>query len=432
MNYKIMRHRIVSQSFVSQSFMILCYLILCQTAAAQQTAFFKSQCYEPPPPNIPAVEPDVRGATTIREQLDKHRDNPSCASCHAKIDPPGFALEAFDVIGGFRNRYRSIGEGDPAERGSIDPFIGISFRLGPSVDSAGELSDGRAFKNIRQYQALLAADSTRLLRNLTQQFAVYATGRAMRFSDRPLIDDIVHRTQTKGSGIRTLLHELIASPLFTGDAKAIELPADQPKYEPVASTNGRMMMTDTLPNVAASDVPATTPVPVDEPAGSFEFSEDHSVNLQVTGLFMPERVETFRMLFSQFPEAKLSTIDFKTASATIAYAADSDLFRGAKPDQILERLNSRVRQLSGQTIGLEPISSIPRDKLQHVEIPILGLDCKACSLAAYEILAKIEGVEQATASFHESLATAWIDPNKTNLTALEDALKKRGVEVKSR
>src|SRR5262249_8636909 len=72
----------------------------------------------PPPPNIPAVEPDVRGATTIREQLDKHRSQAVCASCHAKIDPPGFALEEFDVIGGRRARYRSLGTGDPAPRGN--------------------------------------------------------------------------------------------------------------------------------------------------------------------------------------------------------------------------------------------------------------------------------------------------------------------------
>src|SRR5205807_1415376 len=88
---------------------------------------------EPPPPNIPAIEPDVRGTRTIREQLDKHRTNAACAACHAKIDPPGFALESFDVIGGFRTRYRSIGAGDSAPRRTIDPFIGISFKLGPHV-----------------------------------------------------------------------------------------------------------------------------------------------------------------------------------------------------------------------------------------------------------------------------------------------------------
>ena len=87
-----------------------------------------------------AIEPDVRGTTTIREQLAKHRDNAICASCHVRIDPPGFALEGFDVIGGFRRRYRSIGEGDAAERGTIDPAIGISFRLGPQVDASGGIS----------------------------------------------------------------------------------------------------------------------------------------------------------------------------------------------------------------------------------------------------------------------------------------------------
>src|SRR5262249_51012590 len=67
---------------------------------------------DPPPPNVPAVEPDVRGTTTIRDMLAKHRSNASCAACHSKIDPPGFALESFDVIGGRQTRYRSLGKGD--------------------------------------------------------------------------------------------------------------------------------------------------------------------------------------------------------------------------------------------------------------------------------------------------------------------------------
>jgi hypothetical protein len=170
---------------------------------------------EPPPPNIPAIEPDVRGAKTIREQLDKHRNNPSCASCHAKMDPPGFALEAFDVIGGQRTRYRSIGAGDPAPRGPIDPFIGISFKLGPNVDASGELPDGRAFKSIDEFQDLLAADSDRLLKNLARQFAVYGTGRKLAFADRSQIDAVVASTQKNGGGVRTLIQELVQSPLFS-------------------------------------------------------------------------------------------------------------------------------------------------------------------------------------------------------------------------
>ncbi len=169
---------------------------------------------EPPPPNIPAVEPDVRGATTIREQLANHRASPTCAACHAKIDPPGFALESFDVIGGFRTRYRSIGEGDAAPRGSIDKFIGISFKLGPAVDASGALADGRAFSGVAELENLLAADPRPLLKNLAQQLAIYSTGRDIAFADRQAIGAIVDRTQAKGGGIRTLIHELTESALF--------------------------------------------------------------------------------------------------------------------------------------------------------------------------------------------------------------------------
>lgn len=169
---------------------------------------------QPPPPNIPAIEPDVRGAKTIREQLDKHRGNPSCASCHARIDPPGFALEAFDVIGGFRTRYRSIGAGDPAPRGPIDPFIPISFKLGPKVDCAGALPDGRTFKDIGEFQDILAADSSRLLTNLARQFAVYGLGRGLSHADRAQIDAIVSHSEKSGGGIRTLIGEFVQSPLF--------------------------------------------------------------------------------------------------------------------------------------------------------------------------------------------------------------------------
>lgn len=169
---------------------------------------------EPPPANVPAIEPDVRGAKTIREQLDKHRTDAVCASCHTKMDPPGFALEAFDVIGGFRTRYRSIGDGEPAPRGSIDPFIGISFKLGPPVDASGVLPDERDFKDVVEFQNLIAADSGRLLKNLAQQLAIYATGRDISFSDRDQIAAIVTNTQKNGGGVRTLIHELLQSQLF--------------------------------------------------------------------------------------------------------------------------------------------------------------------------------------------------------------------------
>lgn len=169
---------------------------------------------DPPPANVPAIEPDVRGARTIREQLEKHRADSACASCHAKMDPPGFALEAFDVIGGFRSRYRSIGDGDPAPRGSIDPFIGISFKLGPAVDPAYALADGREFKDIAEFQTLVASQPRQLLKNLAEQFAIYSTGRDVSFGDRDRIAAIVDATESSGSGIRALIHQLTQSQFF--------------------------------------------------------------------------------------------------------------------------------------------------------------------------------------------------------------------------
>jgi hypothetical protein len=170
----------------------------------------------PPPPNLPVIEPDVRGAHTIREQLDKHRSNATCASCHAKIDPAGFALESFDVIGGFRTRYRCTADsnGDPAPRGHIDPLIGISFKLGPNVDSSGQLPDGRKFANVNELKDILAADPHPLLQNLAQQLTIYATGRDVAFSDRAALNDMVQRTEQQSGGIRTLLHELVKNSLF--------------------------------------------------------------------------------------------------------------------------------------------------------------------------------------------------------------------------
>jgi hypothetical protein len=169
---------------------------------------------EPPPANVPAVEPDVQGTTTIREQLAKHRSDPSCASCHATIDPPGFALETFDVIGGQRTHYRSVGEGERAPRGNIDPTVHIAFSQGPPVDPSGTMPGDRKFSDLAEFQSLLASDTPRLLRNLTEQLALYATGREIAFRERDEINAIVARTEQRGGGLRTLLHELVESRLF--------------------------------------------------------------------------------------------------------------------------------------------------------------------------------------------------------------------------
>lgn len=167
----------------------------------------------PPPASVPAIEPDTRGATTIREQLDKHRAEESCAACHEKIDPAGFALESFDVLGGWRERYRALGDGQK-ETGIGKNGQPFAFHLGPPVDPSGALPDGRKFTDIRSLKKLLLADERQLARNLAQQFLVFATGAPVRFGDRAELEQILDRTQSKQYGVRSLIHEIVQSNLF--------------------------------------------------------------------------------------------------------------------------------------------------------------------------------------------------------------------------
>ena len=172
----------------------------------------------PPPPGISAVDPDTRGTTTIREQLTKHRTDPNCAACHAKIDAPGFALEAFDPIGGLRSRYRSNGQGAlPAEKGHTD--WKVDYKLGPSVDASGALRDGRAFRDTATFVDLLASDDEKLARAFVAHLARYATGTEISYADRAEIRRIVAQTKTNGYGLRSLLHALAQSPLFIPNSR---------------------------------------------------------------------------------------------------------------------------------------------------------------------------------------------------------------------
>ena len=168
----------------------------------------------PPPPGVPGVEPDIRGATTLREQLAKHRSLTTCNSCHRVIDPPGFALENYDVIGGWREHYRSLGKDfpkPPAERtGGRD----VGWRVGPPVDASGETPDGRAFANLAEYKQTLLAEPDAFTLALIEKVAVYATGRAMGFSDRPELERIAQAVAAKGHGFRDLIHEVVQSDLF--------------------------------------------------------------------------------------------------------------------------------------------------------------------------------------------------------------------------
>jgi hypothetical protein len=163
-----------------------------------------------PPTDVEAVEPDIRGATTIREQLAKHRSRAECAGCHVKIDPPGFALESFDVMGQWREHYRSLGKGEPVDVGGRR----MGYRRGPPVDPTGALADGRAFRDIDEYKALLLADPAGLARALAAKLSTYATGAAPSRSDRPELEALVTAARSKNYGLRSLVHEIVQSRIF--------------------------------------------------------------------------------------------------------------------------------------------------------------------------------------------------------------------------
>jgi hypothetical protein len=168
----------------------------------------------PPPASVVAVEPDIRGAVTIRQQLDKHRADPSCAVCHRQIDPPGFALESFDILGGWRDRYRASAEESTAEDGIGMNGWRFTFHYALPVNPAGELADGRSFEGIRAFKRLLLRNQEPIARGFLRQLAVYATGAEVRFSDRPQLETILKRARPTGYGIRSLVHGIVQSDLF--------------------------------------------------------------------------------------------------------------------------------------------------------------------------------------------------------------------------
>jgi hypothetical protein len=187
---------------------------------------------QPPPPNIPAVEPDATGAVTIRQMIEKHRADSACASCHAKMDPPGLALESFDAIGGWRDRYRLAGQPKKVRVGTgkdskvvEEPFIEVvsetawlrnrvKLRLGSEVDSSGQLADGRTFNDIQGLRTLLLQNEDALARNVARQLLIYATGAGVRFADRSAVEGIVEKTKPTKYGLSSLVQEVVASELF--------------------------------------------------------------------------------------------------------------------------------------------------------------------------------------------------------------------------
>jgi hypothetical protein len=167
----------------------------------------------PPPPTIGVIEPDIRGAVTIRETLAKHRDVKSCANCHQHIDPPGFALESFNPIGGFRTRYRTTSKGDWTNRRLYGRRI-FEYRMGLPVDASGITSDGQKFNGIRRFRDLLLEQEEQVARHFISQLVIYSTGGEIQFSDRDEIERIVKEAKPKAFPVRALIHQVVQSKLF--------------------------------------------------------------------------------------------------------------------------------------------------------------------------------------------------------------------------
>ena len=153
----------------------------------------------PPPSNVPAIEPDIRGAKSIREQLAKHKSDAACASCHTKIDPPGFALENFDPAGRWRDAYGVPGRG----RNNRTP-----------IDASFQLPDGRPFKDLQEFKQLVMEAPTPLAHNVAEKLLTYGTGAPVSFADRQPLAEIVEQAATDEYGFRSLLIAVMESPVF--------------------------------------------------------------------------------------------------------------------------------------------------------------------------------------------------------------------------
>lgn len=154
----------------------------------------------PPPPDVvPAIDPDVSGATTIRDRLAKHRADAACAECHRKIDPLGFSLEAYDPIGRWRQKYPAVNKKTkPAE-----------------IDTTGEFPSGETYTDFATFKKVIHdTRADHFSRHLIRQFLTYTTGRTMEINDDLLIDQIHDQVKKQGLGLKTLMTECLMSEVF--------------------------------------------------------------------------------------------------------------------------------------------------------------------------------------------------------------------------
>ena len=148
----------------------------------------------PPPPNIPQLKPPTKkgSALSLRAQMEKHRDDPRCSSCHAMMDPIGFSLQNFDADGSWRKTEN-----------------------GKPIDVTGELDGGREFQGADELIALLTKDHQNdFLRSVSSKMLTYALGRGTDWYDKPAIDRIIKETENAGTGTRAMIKAVIRSVPF--------------------------------------------------------------------------------------------------------------------------------------------------------------------------------------------------------------------------
>jgi hypothetical protein len=143
----------------------------------------------PPPPDVPSLDADGVGDTrSMREQLEIHRSNPTCASCHRNMDPLGFGLENYDAIGRWR-------EADG------------KFR----IDASGTLPDGQRFTTAGEMRARLASQLPQFSRTLTEKMMTYALRRGLKPYDRRAVEAVHRAVAADGYRFRTMVHEVVLS-----------------------------------------------------------------------------------------------------------------------------------------------------------------------------------------------------------------------------
>jgi len=157
-----------------------------------------------PPADVEINEPDIRGTTTIREAILKHQELESCARCHSKIDPLGFALEYYDPVGRKRNEYRHV---------EILNKKKLKFTKVP-IEAAMTLPNGREVRDLPTLKAALMADKERIIKGIIGKLISYAHGREVTRADRPHLDDVFESISDQDFSLRAAIHAIVAHPSF--------------------------------------------------------------------------------------------------------------------------------------------------------------------------------------------------------------------------